>query len=80
MSWESQYLLYDRPQLDWQTGSLAGVKVIVGGYSPELGWIHRHRCIPIAEKTGLILPEEQIDFRASLWAILAMASSPTNSA
>ncbi|MEG4802500.1 EAL domain-containing protein [Microcoleus sp. ARI1-B5] len=39
-----------------QTGSLAGVKVIVGGYSPELGWIHRHRCIPIAEKTGLIWP------------------------
>ncbi|MBD1812102.1 EAL domain-containing protein [Microcoleus vaginatus DQ-U2] len=63
---ESQYLLYDKPQLDWQTGSLAGVKVIVGGYSPELGWIHRHRCIPIAEKTGLILPEEQMDFRASL--------------
>jgi len=53
---ESQYLLYDKPQLDSQKGSLAGVKVIVGGYSPELGWIHRHRCIPIAEKTGLIWP------------------------
>ncbi|MEG4073702.1 hypothetical protein QUA32_11610 [Microcoleus sp. Pol14D6] len=51
---ERQYLLYDRPQLDWQTGSLAGVKVIVGGCSSELGWIHRHGCIAIAEKTGLI--------------------------
>ncbi|UNU21298.1 hypothetical protein D0A34_22815 [Microcoleus vaginatus PCC 9802] len=76
---ESQYLLYDQPQLHWQTGSLAGVRVIVGGYSPELGWIHRHRCIPIAEKTGLILPEEQMDFRASLLAISAVASSRTNS-
>ncbi|MEG4030569.1 MULTISPECIES: hypothetical protein [unclassified Microcoleus] len=77
---ESKYLLYDQPQLDWQTGSLAGVKVILGVYSPELGWIHRHRCIPIAEKTGLIFPEEQMDFRASLLAISAVASSRTNSA
>ncbi|MEG3922681.1 hypothetical protein [Microcoleus sp. POL10_C6] len=73
-------MLYDQPQLDWQTGSLAGVKVIVGVYSPELGWIHRHRCIAIAEKTGLIWPEEQMDFRASLLAISAVASSRTNSA
>lgn len=49
-------MLYDQPQLDWQTGSLAGVKVIVGGYSPELAWVHGHRFIPIAEKTGLLLP------------------------
>ncbi|MEG4485647.1 MULTISPECIES: hypothetical protein [unclassified Microcoleus] len=76
---ESQYLLYYQPQLYWQRGSLARVKVIVGGYSPELGWIHRHRCIPIAEKTGLILPEEQMGFRASLLAISAVASSRTNS-
>ncbi|MEG4426721.1 hypothetical protein QUB21_09735 [Microcoleus sp. AT9b-C4] len=63
-----------------QTGSLAGVKVIVGGgHSPEVGWIHRHRCIPLAEKTRLILPEEQMGFRASLWAISAVASSRTNS-
>ncbi|MEG4115902.1 hypothetical protein QUA43_00190 [Microcoleus sp. N9_B4] len=80
LCWEGECLLYDQPQLNWQTGSLAGVKVIVGEPSPELGWIHRYRCIPIAEKTGLILPEEQIDFRASLWAISAVASSPTNSA
>ncbi|WP_333068314.1 MULTISPECIES: hypothetical protein [unclassified Microcoleus] len=77
---ERQYWLYDQPQLDSQTGSLAGVKVIVGGCSPELGWIHRHRCIAIAEKTGLIWPEEQMDFRASLLAISAVASSRTNSA
>ncbi|MEG4817914.1 hypothetical protein [Microcoleus sp. K5-D4] len=76
---EGECWLYDQPQLDWQICSLAGVKVIVGGHSPELAWVHGHRYIPIAEKTGLILPEEQIDFRASLRAISPVPSSRTNS-
>ncbi|WP_445299923.1 EAL domain-containing protein [Microcoleus sp. AT3-D2] len=49
-------MLYDQPQLDWQTGSLAGVKVIVRCPSPELAWVHGHRFIAIAEKTRLLLP------------------------
>ncbi|MEG4167970.1 MULTISPECIES: EAL domain-containing protein [unclassified Microcoleus] len=53
---ESQYLLYDQPPLDLQTGSLARVKVLVGGHSPELAWVHGPGCIPIAKKTGLIWP------------------------
>jgi len=52
---EGEGFLYAQPQLDWQTGSLAGVKVIVGGYCPELAWVHDHRFIRIAEKTGLML-------------------------
>jgi len=77
---ERQYLLYDRPQLDSQTGSLAGVKVIVGGYSPELGWIHCHLCIPIAEKTGLIGLWGKLILDKTRLAVSAMASSRTNSA
>ncbi|UNU23791.1 hypothetical protein [Microcoleus vaginatus] len=76
---EGQYLLYDQAQLDWQNLSLAGVEVILRSHSGEVGWIHRHRFIPISEKTGLILPEEQIDFRASLGAISAVVRRRANS-
>jgi sensor c-di-GMP phosphodiesterase-like protein len=45
---EGECLLYYQPQLDLQTGSLAGVEVLLGWHSPELGWIPPDRFIPIA--------------------------------
>jgi EAL domain-containing protein (putative c-di-GMP-specific phosphodiesterase class I) len=45
---EGECLLYYQPQLDLQTGSLAGVEVLLRSHSPELGWIPPDRFIPIA--------------------------------
>ncbi|WP_445172648.1 EAL domain-containing protein [Microcoleus sp.] len=45
---EGECLLYYQAQLDLQTGSLAGVEVLLGWRSPELGWIPPDRFIPIA--------------------------------
>jgi EAL domain-containing protein (putative c-di-GMP-specific phosphodiesterase class I) len=49
-------MVLGRRKLYFQTGSLHGVEVLLRSHSPELGWIPSHRFIPIAEKTGLILP------------------------
>ena len=62
-----------------QTGSLAGVEVLLRSHSPELGWIPPEQFITRVEKTGLILPEERMDFRANLLEISAVAKSRTNS-
>jgi len=56
LCWEGECLLYYQPQLDLQTGSLAGVEVLLRSHSPELGWIPPDRFIPIAAETGLIWP------------------------
>ena len=76
---EGECLPYYQPQLDLQTGSLAAVEVLLRWHSPELGWIPPDRFIPTAAETGLIWPEERIDFRASLLAISAVARRRTNS-
>jgi EAL domain-containing protein (putative c-di-GMP-specific phosphodiesterase class I) len=45
---QGECLLYYQPQLVLQTDSLAGVEVLLGWHSPELGWIPPDRFIPIA--------------------------------
>jgi len=53
---EGECLLYYQPQLDLQTGSLAGVEVLLRWHSPEQGWIPPDQFIPIA---FLTLPHYQ---------------------
>jgi EAL domain-containing protein (putative c-di-GMP-specific phosphodiesterase class I) len=76
---EGQCLLYYQPQFDLQTGSLAGVEVLLRWHSPQLGWIPADRFIPIAFINWIALTIGRMDFRASLLAISAVARRMSNS-
>jgi EAL domain-containing protein (putative c-di-GMP-specific phosphodiesterase class I) len=62
-----------------QTGSFAGAEVLLGWHSPELGWIPPDQFIPIAFINWIDLAIGQMDFRASLLAISAVARRRSNS-
>ncbi|WP_445305562.1 EAL domain-containing protein [Microcoleus sp. herbarium2] len=72
-------MLYYQPQLDLQTGRLAGVEVLLRWHSPELGWIPSDRFTPIAFINCIDLVIGRMDFRASLLAISAVARRRSNS-
>ena len=55
-------MLYYQPQLDLQTGSLAGVEVVLGWHSPELGGIPPDRFIPIAFINWIDMTIGRMDF------------------
>ena len=51
-----EFLLEYQPQIDTITGKIAGVEALVRWNHPELGRILPGEFIPLAEKTGLIVP------------------------
>lgn len=49
------FLLY-QPKIDLKNGRIAGVEVLTRWQHPELGLISPEEFIPVAERTGLIIP------------------------
>jgi len=53
---KSQFLLYYQPHIDLNLRRIVGVEALVRWNHPDLGLISPHEFIPLAEKTGLIVP------------------------
>ena len=52
----NEFQLYYQPQINLVTGEITGMEALIRWFSPELGMVSPRIFIPIAEKTGLILP------------------------
>ncbi len=51
-----QFVLYYQPKIDMSTGSIYGAEALIRWKHPELGMVSPLDFIPIAEKTGFIIP------------------------
>ncbi|MEI6044641.1 MAG: EAL domain-containing protein [Chloroflexota bacterium] len=51
-----ELMVYYQPQLETQTGQLAGAEALLRWYNPVLGWVSPAQFIPLAEETGFIEP------------------------
>ncbi|MEL4897824.1 EAL domain-containing protein [Crocosphaera sp. Alani8] len=51
-----ELILYYQPQINTKTGRIYGLEALIRWKNPELGFIKPNKFIPIAEKTGLIVP------------------------
>ncbi|WP_096201730.1 EAL domain-containing protein [Bacillus sp. FJAT-45350] len=53
---KEDFLLYYQPQIEVKAGKIIGVEALIRWHHTELGAISPAKFIPIAEKSGLILP------------------------
>jgi diguanylate cyclase (GGDEF)-like protein len=51
-----EFVVYYQPQLDLVSGEVVGMEALVRWQNPEFGLVPPMEFIPIAEKTGLIIP------------------------
>jgi diguanylate cyclase (GGDEF)-like protein/PAS domain S-box-containing protein len=53
---KNEFILYYQPQVNIKTGDIIGLEALIRWKHPELGIILPNKFIPLAEKTGLIIP------------------------
>ena len=53
---KKEFILYYQPQFNSETNKIVGMEALVRWFNPELGMIQPDNFIPLAEKTGLIIP------------------------
>jgi diguanylate cyclase (GGDEF)-like protein len=53
---QEQFVLYYQPRIDLRTGKIIGAEALMRWNHPERGLVQPDEFIPVAEKTGLIVP------------------------